>query len=274
MQSRASRGGPRPFPFDSAVALVTGGGSGIGRATAVALAGRGVHVIVADRDGVAAKETADAIGGEDHELDVTDRAATAEVADEVHTRHGALDILVNNAGVGLTGRFVDTPLSDWDWIIDINLLGIVNGCHAFGTPMLAEGRGHVVNVCSAMAYFPRATEPAYVTTKAAALALSRSLRSDWRPLGVGVTAICPGIIDTAIGASTRVRGNRSSQAVQDLFAKVGRSPELVAKAIIDSVERDRPVVPVGVEAWLGWAAHRLLPSRAMDRINQITFRGV
>src|SRR5205823_4874702 len=151
-------------------------------------------------------------GGQAYAVDVADRAAMLDLAERVHAEHGPLDVLVNNAGVGMSARFLDTALEDWDRILSINLLGVIHGCHAFGPAMVERGRGHVVNVSSGLAYTPRATEPAYGTTKAAVLALSRSLRADWHRSGVGVSAVCPGVIDTPIIRRTRFRGERAAPA--------------------------------------------------------------
>lgn len=250
---------------DGSLAVVTGAGSGIGRATAELLAARGARVVVVDVDGAAGKDVAGRIGGTAAEVDVTDPVAVAALADEVVRTDGPPDILVNNAGVGLTGRFLDTDPADWEWILDVNLWGVIHGCRAFGPGMLARGSGHVVNVSSGLAYTPRATEPAYVTTKAAVLALSRCLRADWGANGVGVSAVCPGVIRTAIAAHTRYRGDRAGDAgaVARLFAH-GHPPEVVARAVLSAVEKDRPMAPAGVEAHVGWLLHRLLPSRAVD----------
>lgn len=251
-----------------AVGVVTGAGSGIGRATARALAARGMHVVALDVDGVAAEATAVETGGEAWTVDVADGQAMEAAARAVVGEHGPPDILVNNAGVGMTGRFLDTTEEDWQWILGVNLGGVVHGCRAFGPTMVARRRGHVVNVSSGLAYTPRATEPAYVTTKAAVLALSRCLRADWGPLGVGVSAVCPGVIDTAIAARTRFRGERAAAEtmvrVRRLFAK-GHPPELVAGAIVDAAVRNRPVVPVGAEARVGWFLNGLVPARVVDR---------
>ncbi|HVX22722.1 MAG TPA: SDR family NAD(P)-dependent oxidoreductase [Acidimicrobiales bacterium] len=254
-----------------ALAVVTGAGGGIGRATALALAARGCRVVAVDVDGVAAKATAADCGGEAEQVDVADRDAMAALADRV----GTPEVLVNNAGVGLTGRFLDTTDEDWDWVLSVNLRGVVHGCQVFGPGMVARGRGQVVNVSSGLAYSPRATEPAYVTTKAAVLALSQCLRADWGPSGVGVSVVCPGVIDTGIIAATRFRGTTAERRarVQRLFSK-GHSPDLVAGAIVGAVDRDRPVVPVGVEAVVGWGLHRLAPARLVDRMARTTFRGV
>jgi 2-hydroxycyclohexanecarboxyl-CoA dehydrogenase len=252
-----------------ALALVTGAGSGIGRSTALALAGRGASVLCVDIDEVAAEQTAAAcrekgatIAGA-RRVDVADRAAMEALADEVHGTHGALDVLVNNAGVGLTGRFTDTSLDDWRWIRSINLDGVVHGCALFGPAMLERRRGHVVNVSSALGYVATVTEPAYVTTKAGVLALSQCLRADWRRDGVGVSAVCPGIIDTPIITErTRFRGDQASSKKRRRTERVfkrGHQPEQVAAAIVDAVERDRAVVPVGWEARAGWVLHRLGP---------------
>jgi NAD(P)-dependent dehydrogenase (short-subunit alcohol dehydrogenase family) len=263
--------------LDGALAVVTGAGSGIGRATALALAARGSRVVAVDLDGVAAEAVAADCGGPGYQADVADRAAMTALAAEVKADHGVPDVLVNNAGVGMTGRFLDTAPEDWDWIVGINLGRVLHGCQVFGPGMVDRGRGHVVNLASGLAYAPRATEPAYVTTKSAVLALSQCLRADWGPAGVGVSAICPGVIDTAIVSATRFRGREGTAArraqVQRLFSR-GHAPELVARAVLDAVERDRPVVPVGVEARLGWAAHRVLPSRAVDRLARTTVGGV
>ncbi len=261
--------------------LVTGAGSGIGRATALAFAHAGALVRVTDIDAAAAEVVAKECGAlgveaSHHRLDVSDRAAVLQLAAEVHDEHGALDVLVNNAGVGMSAHFMDTTLQDWDWILGINLLGVVHGCHAFGPAMLEAGRGHVCNIASMMGYTPRATEPAYVATKAAVLALSRCLRADWSARGVGVSAICPGVINTEIITRTRFRGARASSAsdVTSFFAKRGHAPEKVGAAVLDAVRRNRPVVPVGPEAWLALAAHRLLPSRAGDVIARQRLKGL
>ncbi len=252
-------------------ALITGAGSGIGRATALALAERGAVVLAVDIDGVAAKATAQACddlagGAAAFTCDVADGEAVDDLAATVTAERGALGVLVNNAGVGMTGRFLDTRPEDWNWILGVNLHGVINGCRAFGRPMVAAGRGHVVNVSSGLGYVPTATEPAYCTSKAAVLQLSRCLRYDWAAAGVGVTAVCPGVINTPIVEATRYLGERAdAQAkVERLFAR-GHGPDLVARAIVEAVERDRAVAPVGVEAWLGWGL-RLLPLRVADRL--------
>jgi 2-hydroxycyclohexanecarboxyl-CoA dehydrogenase len=252
-----------------ALALVTGAGSGIGRSTALLLAERGASVLAVDIDEVAAERTAaecrqraSAIAGA-RRVDVADRGAMEQLAAEVHGTHGPLDVLVNNAGVGLTGRFTDTSLDDWAWIRSINLDGVVHGCGLFGPPMVERGRGHVVNVSSALGYVATATEPAYVTTKAGVLALSQCLRADWRRDGVGVSAICPGVVDTPIITErTRFRGDQASAKKRRRTERVfkrGHRPEQVAAAIVDAIERDRAVVPVGWEARAGWVLHRLGP---------------
>jgi NAD(P)-dependent dehydrogenase (short-subunit alcohol dehydrogenase family) len=261
--------GRGPVELPGALALVTGAGSGIGRSTALLLARRGASVLAVDIDEVAAERTAaecreagSAIAGA-RRVDVADRAAMEALAAEVHGTHGPLDVLVNNAGVGLTGRFTDTSLDDWAWIRSINLDGVVHGCALFGPPMLERGRGHVVNVASALGYVATTTEPEYVTTKAGVLALSQCLRADWRREGVGVSTICPGVIDTPIITErTRFRGDQASARKRRRMERVfqrGHRPEQVATAIVDAIEHDRAVVPVGWEARAGWLLHRLGP---------------
>lgn len=269
-----------PVAVRGSVAVVTGAGSGIGRATALALATRGATVLCADIDPITAKSTAEACTAKGtpasaYEVDIADRSAVQALADDATREHGPLDILVNNAGVGVGGAFLDTPLSDWDWIVGINLMGVVHMCAAFGPAMVERRRGAVVNIVSGMAYTHRANEPAYIATKAGVLGLSRSLRADWRRHGVGVSAICPGVINTPIVAHSRLRGEFSDPSAtvraQRLFSR-GHPPERVANAVLGAVARDRAVIPVGFESWAAWLLHRLAPADAGDRIIATTER--
>jgi 2-hydroxycyclohexanecarboxyl-CoA dehydrogenase len=270
-------GATHPLIGPGTTAVVTGAGSGIGRATAHALAVRGAHVLALDVDDAAAKAVASEVGGDARTVDVADGGTMEEAASTIIAERGAPDVLVNNAGVGMTGRFLDTTEDDWQWILAINLGGVLHGCRAFGAAMVARGTGHVVNVSSGLAFAPRATEPAYVTTKAAVLALSRCLRADWGPRGVGVSVVCPGVIRTGITTRTRYRGERAAAEsvarLRRVFAR-GHPPELVAEAVIDAVVRDRPVVPVGVEARVGWLLNGVVPSRLVDRAARATLLGL
>src|SRR5688572_26765686 len=253
--------------LQGATALVTGAGSGIGRAIAHALVDEGAHVIVTDVDRVAAEKVAAELGERGgtavaHRLDVTDADAVADLAEAVAAEHGSLDVLVCNAGVGMSGRLTDMTLDDWRWIRSVNLDGVVHCCRAFGPAMLTRGRGHVVILSSGLGYTPRATEPAYVTTKAAVLALARCLRADWGPSGVGVTAVCPGIINTGIIERTRfvgVEGAKERARARRVFKRIGHRPEKVAATVVRAIRRDRAVVAAGWEAKVGWWTHRLAP---------------
>ena len=266
--------GPR-VRIPGSVAVVTGAGRGIGRATALALAEQGATVACADIDLEAAEKTAatcEERGGGTataHHVDIAHRAAVQALAEAVNAEHGPVGVVVNNAGVGMSGRFADMSEVDWTWIRSVNLDGVVNGCAVFGPQLLAAGEGHVVNVSSALGYTITATESAYITTKAAVLALSQCLRADWSRQGVGVTAICPGVINTPIVDHTRFVGEidtpKTRARARRLFRR-GHQPGRVAAAIIDAIERDRAVVPVGFEARLGWWFHRYAPLAAQQAI--------
>jgi NAD(P)-dependent dehydrogenase (short-subunit alcohol dehydrogenase family) len=250
-------------------ALVTGAGSGIGRETALLAARRGADLVICDVDeeGLATTESATRALGRDvlaRKVDVADREQMGEFADAVAAAVGAVDLLVNNAGVGLAAEFLDTELDDWEWIVSINLMGVVHGCKLFVPPMVERGAGgHVVNVASAAGYLASPALTAYSSTKFAVLGLSEALREELRPHDIGVTAICPGLINTPITTSSRARGRLADpsrrERVAAMYARRNYGPERVARNILKAVERERTVAPVSPEAWFGYAAKRISP---------------
>jgi len=240
--------------------LVTGAGSGIGRATALLCARRGAALQLCDVDeaGLAAtakeaRESGAAVSS--HRVDVASRAEMRAFADAVHAEVEAVDLLVNNAGVAIGGGFLDTGLDDWDWIVGINLLGVVHGCHFFLPRMVArQTGGHVVNVSSLAGIVAAEALAAYATTKCDELARQ----------GIGVTAICPGIINTPITSAARLRGEEltrpeARQRMIDTYRRRNYTPERVAEKILLAVQRNRAVAPVSPEAWIGYYLQRLFP---------------
>jgi 2-hydroxycyclohexanecarboxyl-CoA dehydrogenase len=237
--------------------VVTGAGSGIGAATAMRFAAEGSRVVAVDIDGEAAAATAARCeGAEARVCDVADAEAMRALADEL----GEVDVLVNNAGVGVAGPLLETRIEDWDWLLGINLDGVAYGCYAFGPRMLERGRGHVVNVASAAAYVPNRYMAAYSASKAAVFSFSQCLRADWAGRGVGVSVICPGLIETPIVSNTRMYGAVSERREQLIRAfRFGHSPDSVASAIVGAVQKNRAIVPVGIESALAYRVLRFAP---------------
>lgn len=252
--------------IDAPVALVTGAGSGIGRATAQTLAAAGARLIITDlnKDGLA--ETAgllEAQGAvvEVERVDVSDWDDMQALAERVHRRHRALDILVNNAGVATAGDFLSTPLEDWHWVLGVNLMGVVHGCKAFAPNMVAQRRGHIVNMASAAGYYAAPDMSAYSASKHAVMGLTESLRLELAQHNIGVSAICPGVINTNIISASRMHG-ATAQAqgkIGDIYRRRNYGPEHVAAAVLNAIEYNRAVVPVSPEAWALYAAKRFVP---------------
>lgn len=278
---RRSRSAPGRQPFADHLVVVTGAGSGIGRATALAFAERGAEVVAADIDGAAAGRTAELsalIGPAAHpfEVDVSDRDAMERFAKTVLHDHGVPDVVVNNAGIGIAGPFLRTEFEDWRRILDVNLWGVIHGSLLFGREMAerAEG-GHIVNVASAAAYFPSKSLPAYSTTKAAVLMLSECMRGELAADGIGVSAICPGLINTSITRTSRFVGMspdeqaRSRREAVRVYGLRNFTPDRVAVEILRAVREDKAIVPVTPEAKALRAIYRISPSlsRAIGRID-------
>jgi NAD(P)-dependent dehydrogenase (short-subunit alcohol dehydrogenase family)/pimeloyl-ACP methyl ester carboxylesterase len=258
------------FITDSAppreLVVITGGGSGIGRATAVAFARTGAKVVVSDVDLAAAEETAGMAGGHAYQVDVRSEEAVRAWARQVADEHGVPDVVVNNAGIGHSGSFLSTSTQQWQRVLDVNLWGVVHGCRAFGELMVERGEGgHIVNLSSAAAYVPSKILSAYATSKAAVLMLSDCLRAELAPHAIGVSAICPGLVNTNITATATFSGvsaeeqSRKRARASRLYARRGFGPEVVADEIVRAVRANRPVVPVTVEAKAARLASRVAP---------------
>ena len=268
-------------PFAHRLVVVTGSGSGIGRATALAFAAAGAEVVGCDLDLLAAERTADLVRGINgrrvadeaglpradeagllggtaahaYQVDVADEAAVRAFASTVAAEHGVPDVVVNNAGVGHAGPFLATTADQWRRVLDVNLWGVIHGCRAFGELMVERGEGgHIVTVASAAAYTPTRLLPAYSTSKAAVLMLSECLRAELAGAGIGVTAICPGIVHTDITRTTTWSGATEAEQAANrerttrLYARRGFGPERVAAAILRAVRRNTAVAPVTIEA--------------------------
>ncbi|MFJ6658569.1 SDR family oxidoreductase [Streptomyces sp. NPDC091377] len=278
---RAGATGRYAERFGGQLVLVTGAGSGIGRATAHAFAEAGARVVAVDRDAESAARTAEMarlIGAPDawaETVDVSDEQAMEKLAEKVDSAYGVVDVLVNNAGTGLAGSFFATTPEDWRKVLDVNLWGVIHGCRLFGRRMAERGQGgHIVNIASAAAFQPSKVLPAYSTTKAAVLMLSECLRAELAGQGIGVTAICPGFVNTNITATARFAGagpeeeKRRRKRSARLYGWRNYPPEKVADAILRAVARNDAVVPVTPEARGARALSRLMPGalRAVARL--------
>jgi NAD(P)-dependent dehydrogenase (short-subunit alcohol dehydrogenase family) len=251
--------------LDGKTVLVTGAGSGIGRETALLCARRGADLVICDlnAEGLAATENeAKGLGRNvlARRVDVSDREQMHAFAEEA----GGPDLLVNNAGVGLGGGLLDTPLDDWDWVVRINLMGVVHGCHFFVPKMIERGGGgHVVNLSSLAGLQASPELVAYSATKFGVLGLSLALREELVPHGIGVTAICPGIVNTPITSSSRLYGKSGEPGARERivrnYQRRGYGPEKVAQNILRAVERNRPIAPITPESWVMWGVTRVSP---------------
>lgn len=265
--------------FEDKITIVTGGGSGIGRAVAEEMARRGAVVLVTDCAADKAAEVAAAIrdaGGHASSapLDVTDADAFRRLVKEIVAEHGSLDYLFNNAGIGITGEVRDMPDKAWDRVIDVNLRGVIHGVEAAYPQMIRQGSGHIFNTACIAGLVPFPMTAAYCATKHAVVALSSALRAEAAALGVKVSVVCPGTVDTGMfDAIEYFRVDK--QAVLSGIRPALMPVDTCARAVLKGVLRNKGIIIVTFHARLAWWLYRLAPrtflwltARSFQRVRQ------
>lgn len=233
--------------------LITGAGSGIGRASALAFARKGAHIIVSDlhlQPLQSLQQEIQALGVECriYAVDVSDSAAMASFAKQVAQEIGAPDVLFNNAGIAYLGKFFDSGLEQWQRVINVNLMGVVHGCYHF-IPMMqaAGGARQVVNVSSTASYAPSPSMASYAASKFAVAGFCDVLRMELHGSNIGVTDVCPGVINTAITAGPTASNMKGEQLqrLQDYYIKEGCTPDVVANDVVQAVMSGKTLVLTG-----------------------------
>jgi len=259
--------------FKNKQVLITGAASGIGRSMVLSFAKRGANIIACDLNleglellqkevkelGVECLTFAANVGSED---------AMKTLADQVHEQVDVVDVLINNAGIGYMGAFVDNELEHWQRVMDVNLMGIVYGCHYFLPKMLAAGGAkHIVNIASSAGNFPTPGMAAYVTSKYAAKGFSEALRLELWKTPVSVTTVNPGVIRTAIvnthpGNMNPKVTKLQTDTLQAFYQKNGCSPDVVAEATVKAVMRGKQVIDPGPGTSIMYHLNRISPALA------------
>lgn len=229
------------------VAVVTGGASGIGKAIARRLVSEGMRVVLADVEQAALASAAVEIGAVGIRTDVSSFASVQALADEVQRRFGGVHLLCNNAGVASTASVADMALADWEWLLGVNLWGVIHGIKAFLPLLKANPGGHLVNTASLAGFHVTPDLGGYTVSKFAVVALSETLALELQAEGsnVAVTILCPGPVSTRLGSSQRNRPaphaaggfvDRDLEAT-DTGAMRWMDPDAVANVLLHAMQR-------------------------------------
>jgi NAD(P)-dependent dehydrogenase (short-subunit alcohol dehydrogenase family) len=238
--------------LEGRVAFITGGGSGVGLGMAKAFVAAGMRVAIADirADHLEAATAELGSAALPVQLDVTDREAFARTADVVERELGNVHVLCNNAGINLFNDLADATYQDWDWVLGVNLGGVVNGVVTFVPRIKAHGEGgHVVNTASMAALVAGPGAGIYTTAKFAVHGLSDALRWSLLPHGIGVSMVCPGLVKSKIYESDLIRPPELSTDLTPAHAEfmrilpglheAGMDPDEIGEKVVRAIRENR-----------------------------------
>ncbi len=248
------------------VAAVTGAGSGIGQAICLELAKKGCHIAAMDVNPDGLKETADQLADYDvkvtqHVADVSNRARMQEVAEEVVTEHGKVELLFNNAGVTISRTFEEHSVKDWEFVLGINLWGVIYGCMFFLPHLKKAGEAHIINTSSMAGFMGMPTQVTYGATKAAVKSMSETMWHDLAPDNIRVTCVHPGAIKTNIMQAHMDKAGDPERfkAIAEKTDRMAMPVDKAARIIVRAVEKNKMRVLVGRDAYILEFLKRLMP---------------
>jgi len=250
---------------------ISGAGSGFGAALAHKYAADGWQVAVTDLDEDRARQILFEIkqlGGEGFFmcLDTTQSDHWQQLEQAVAERWGGLQVLVNNAGVATAGNVEDTSMDDWQWVLDIDLMGVVRGCHQFARMFKRQGFGHIVNISSFAGLAGLPYIVSYGVAKAGVVALSEALRAEMHPHGVGVTVVCPAFVRTRLLDTFRTTKPDTMATVTRWMDTSGVTAEDVAQDIQTAVENKTFLLLTHAITRKAWKLKRWFPEKYFKQI--------
>ena len=247
---------------DDAVAVVTGGASGIGRSTALELARRGADIVVADVNDARIEEVraeVEALGRRylGVHCDVSKNDDVDRLRDEALATMGHVDIAMSNAGVAMLGPAEGLSMEEWDWILQINLYGVIRGARAFIPHMLERGSGYLVNTASVAGLYAYAWDhPTYITAKFGVVGFTEALAHYLRPQGIGVSVLCPSLIATNMGDTARMGGADMSKWLGEMPLEEPKDAAIVGPMVADAIRDERYLILTDPDAILPRVAER------------------
>ena len=254
-------------PTHNAYAVVTGSGSGIGRSFAMELAKRGGMVVCADINLAAAQETVVLIHSQTSgqafavQCDVGDKDQVQALADEAEKlMNHPVTLLINNAGVGLGGKFDEVSLADWQWCMQVNLWGVIHGCHFFVPKFKQQGYGAIINVASAAGFTAAPEMTAYNVTKSSVLALSETLSAELHGFNIRINVLCPTLVPTNIMKNGRLPSHYSGLADNLLMNHAFITSDKVAIKTLNNLDAAKLYTIPQPDAKLFWLMKRASPS--------------
>ena len=245
--------------------LVTGGASGLGKAIVESYAERKAKIAIldvneADGNQFLHKLKSRGIEALFYKLDVRNESDFKTIAENIQEQWGGLDLLINNAGVGGTvGSIDEVSAEDWQWVMDINLQGVVNGCRVF-TPMLRQSKGAIVNVASAAGLMNAPLMSSYNVSKAAVISLSETLRIELAHAGIQVHVLCPSFFSTNLTQSMKSHVEGMHERVNKIMERSGISAEQVVEAMHDALMKNRFMVITHASERKFWRIKRFMPN--------------
>jgi NAD(P)-dependent dehydrogenase (short-subunit alcohol dehydrogenase family) len=266
--------------LSGAVAVVTGAGSGIGRALAQELATAGAQLALADINRAGLEQTLALLGpatARTYQVDVGNASEVDKFAAKVRQDFKRASLLINNAGVALYGTFSEISLAEMEWLFRINFWGVVHGCKSFLPLLQQESDAHIVNLSSVYGLFGPPGHAAYASSKFAVRGFTEVLRQELKSTGIHVSCVHPAGIQTAIADNARLGHLASPQEaaiLRERFKKLApTSPTEAARTILKGIQRNRPRILIGADAYRIDVMQRLAPSRGVDALISMMEKG-
>jgi NADP-dependent 3-hydroxy acid dehydrogenase YdfG len=270
--------------LEDKVVVITGAGSGIGRELALRAAGEGALLAISDWNQDGLNESVDLLKAagvrelRSDRVDVADRAAVGEWAAAVAEQFGRVNMVINNAGVTVTGDFEEMSYEDFDWIVGVNLMGVVNGTKEFLPHLIASGDAHIINLSSLFGLISMPGQTSYNATKYAVRGFTEALREEMIVNGhaVGVTCVHPGGIKTGISRNGRKTPSQDAAALDSFFEKklAKMTPEKAARIILKGALSGKARVLVGADAHALHHFAKVTGSRYQDIVAKVAGRAM